>query len=96
MWSKFQCRCCGAIVTNAKERRTLDNALNSQAAALFVHCLSQYYNKLESEVRPLLSPVDPSVKGLDHSYMYMCNRPCFAALKKRKWHYRQTLPTLLT
>ena len=37
------------------ESRTLDNTVNSYVAALFVRCLSQYYNKMESEVALLLS-----------------------------------------
>ena len=80
MWSAYQCRCCGAKVSRVKERRTLDNAVNAHAAALLVRFLSQHCGKPEAEVESLLPPVDPFVRGLDHSYV--CKRPCYAAFEK--------------
>ena len=81
-WEKWQCRGCGSIITNPKERQTLDSDINPAVYQLVLSCLKSYYGSTleENAVKSMLLPCNPSVKGKDRSYL--CRKVCFASMEK--------------
>ena len=79
-WKKWQCRGCGIIISNPKERRTLDPDKNPKVYQLVVEYLRNYCQIQEPDAMALLELVDVAVKGLDRSYI--CKKTCFTSLNK--------------
>ena len=86
-WKKWQCRGCGAIVSNSKERRTLDESQHPAVYGEVVDLLSGYYNVQPSDVKTMIQPVDVLEKGLERSYL--CRKTCFTALEKISNHKKK-------
>ena len=80
VWEKWQCRGCGTVITNSKERRTLDPDINPAIFKLVVGYLTSLYRIQEYDAKAMLLPQDPYVKGLDRSYI--CRKGCFSSLEK--------------
>ena len=86
-WKKWQCQGCGAIVSNSKERRTLDESQHPAVYGEVVDLLSGYYNVQPSDVKTMIQPVDVLEKGLERSYL--CRKTCFTALEKISNHKKK-------
>lgn len=81
MWQKYQCRLCGDIIADHRQRRVLHSEANHRVHLVLVELLAvRVPSKSSAELQELLSPVDHSTPGLNHSYI--CKRPCFASLEK--------------
>ena len=74
-WEKWQCRGCGVVISNSKERRMLDPAINQAGRRM-----STDLQCGRRDVKQMLLPRDLSVKGVDRSYL--CRKSCFASLDK--------------
>ena len=78
MWTQYQCRLCGGIIHDHRQRRILQSEANNRTRLVLQELLaSRVPDRIAIE---LLLPVDPSTPGLSHSYI--CKQPCFASLEK--------------
>ena len=83
MWQKYQCRLCGDIIQDHRQRRVLHNEGNDHARLVLLELLSaRFPNKSTGELQQHLSPADPSNPGLNQSYI--CKHLCFSCLEKKQ------------
>ena len=80
-WQKYQCRLCGDIIQDHRQRRVLHSEANDHARVVLLELLSaRFPDKSAVELQQHLSPADPSTPGLNQSYI--CKRLCFSSLEK--------------
>ena len=80
-WQKYQCRLCGDIIQDHRQRRVLHSEANDHARVVLLELLSaRFPNKSAVELQQHLSPADPSTPGLNQSYICKCL--CFSSLEK--------------
>ena len=86
-WTEFQCRVCGVVIQDHRERRLLHSVANSSALHELKRILvrkvpSCCSETSAAEVDQLLLPANKfsSTPGLRESYI--CRRPCHASLEK--------------
>ena len=78
MWQKHQCRLCGDIISDHRQRRVLHSEGANRARIVLIELLAVHIST--TELQQLLSPINTSTPGLSQSYI--CRRPCFASLDK--------------
>lgn len=73
-WEKWQCRGCGVVISNSKERRKLDHAINQAGRRMSTDLQwMQTWRQANALTTRFVS---------ERSRSYLCRKSCFASLDK--------------